>query len=80
MLTPTCSLTDQKTPLDLSLTTRSIAKVNWTADTAFVHPVDAKYPALPVLIRHFRKANDVYVARHAPHKKHAKGLQMKLLA
>lgn len=51
------ALIDQKTPLDPSLTTRPIANVNWTVDTAFVHPVCAEHPALPMLVRHFRKAN-----------------------
>src|SRR6185437_560433 len=38
------ALIDQKTPLDPSLTTRPIANVNWTVDTAFVHPVGAERP------------------------------------
>lgn len=33
------ALIDEKTPLDPSLTKRPIANVNWTVDTAFVHPV-----------------------------------------
>ncbi len=74
------ALIDQKTPLDPSLTTRPIANVNWTVDTAFVHPVDAEHPALPVLIRHFRKASGAQPARHAPRRKQANELQMKLLA
>jgi DNA-binding transcriptional LysR family regulator len=32
------ALIDPKSPLDPSLTTRPIANVNWTVDTAFVHP------------------------------------------
>lgn len=73
-------LINQKIPLDPSLTTRPIANVNWTVDTAFVHPVDAEHPALPVLIRHFRKADGAQAARHAPRRKHVNDLQMKLLA
>jgi len=74
------ALIDQKTPLDPSLTTRPIANVNWTADTAFVHLVHAEHPALPILIRHFSKVNGIKPAKHTPHRKHAKDLQMKLLA
>jgi len=74
------ALIDQTTPLDPSLTTRPIANVNWTADTAFVHPVCAEHPALPVLIRHFRKANGTKHAKQVPRRKLANELQMKLLA
>lgn len=74
------ALVDQKAPLDPSLTTRPIPNVNWTADTAFVHPVCAEHPALPVLIRHFRKVNGIKPAKHMPHRKRVNELQMKLLA
>ena len=74
------ALIDQKTPLDPSLAMRPIANVNWTAETAFVHPVSAEHPALPVLIRHFRKANGSKSAKHTPHRKHGNDLQMTLLA
>ena len=74
------ALIDQKTILDPCLTTRPIANRNWTADAAFVHPGCAEHPALPVLIRHFRKANGIKPAKHVPRKKQANDLQMKLLA
>ncbi|MFZ0664088.1 MAG: LysR family transcriptional regulator [Acidobacteriaceae bacterium] len=74
------ALIDQKTPLDPSLTTRPIANVNWTVDTAFVHPIYAEHPALPVLIRHFRKANGIKATTRLPRKRQASDLQMKLLA
>ena len=74
------ALIDQKTPLDPSLTTRPIANINWTADTAFVHLVCADHPALPVLIRHLRKVNGTKPAKHSPRRKHANDLQMELLA
>lgn len=74
------ALIDEKTLLDPSLTTRPIVNVNWTADTAFVHPVCAEHPALPVLIRHLRKANGIKPAKQIPRSKHANDLQMKLLA
>jgi DNA-binding transcriptional LysR family regulator len=74
------ALIDQKTPLAPNLTTRPIANVSWTVDTAFVHPMCAEHPALPVLIRHFRKMNGIRPAKHLPHKRRANELQMKLLA
>ena len=74
------ALIDQKTLLDPSLTTRPIANADWTADTAFVHPICAEHPALPVLMRHFRKTSSTKPAKHMRHRKHANELQMKLLA
>ena len=74
------ALIDQKTPVDPSLTTRPIANVHWTADTAFVHPVQAEHPALPMLIRHFRKMNGCKPAKRTPHRKQVNDLQMTLLA
>lgn len=74
------ALIDQKTLLDPSLTTRPIANVTWTAGTAFVHSVCAEHPALPLLIRHFRKMNGTKLAKHLRHKRQASDLQMKLLA
>jgi DNA-binding transcriptional LysR family regulator len=74
------ALIDQKTPLDPSLTTRPVSNVAWTADSAFVHPVHAEHPALPVLIRHFRKVNGSKPPKHTPRRKHANDLQMTLLA
>ena len=74
------ALIDQKTPLDPSLTTRPIANVNWSADTAFVHPLIAEHPALPILIRHLRKVNGSKPAKHTPRRNRANDLQMTLLA
>ena len=74
------ALINQKIPLDPNLTTRPIANVTWTVDTAFVHPIHSEHPALPVLIRHFRKANGIKPAKQMPRKKQAEDLQMKLLA
>ena len=45
------SLIDQHASLDIGLTTRPIAGVNWTADTAFVHHNRADHIALPFLER-----------------------------
>lgn len=73
-------LIDQKTQLDSTLITRPIANINWTSDTAFVHPICAEHPALPVLVRHFRKMNGIKPAKRLPHKRQVSELQMKLLA
>jgi hypothetical protein len=45
------ALIDQRTPIDSALTTRPIAGIQWTADTAFVHHNDADHLALPLVIR-----------------------------
>ena len=74
------ALIDQKTPLDSSLTTRPIAEVNWSADTAFVYPLIAEHLALPILTRHLRKVNGSKPAKHMPRKKQANDIQMELLA
>ena len=74
------ALIDLKTPLDPSLTMRPVAGVAWTADTAFVHPVQGEHPSLPMLIRNLMKANGSKPAKHSPHRKHANDLQMTLLA
>lgn len=73
------ALINQKISLDPSLTTRPIANVNWTADTAFVHSVRAKHPALPVLIRHLRKNENRNPPKQIQSKKQGT-LQLELLA
>jgi DNA-binding transcriptional LysR family regulator len=45
------ALIDQVAPLDPGLTSRPIAGVNWTADTAFVHHNRADHIALPFIER-----------------------------
>ncbi len=37
--------------IDPALTTRPIAGIHWTADTAFIHHNDADHLALPLVIR-----------------------------
>jgi DNA-binding transcriptional LysR family regulator len=49
------ALIDQLTPLDPGLTTRPIAGVNWTADTAFVHSSHTDHVALPFIERFFQQ-------------------------
>ena len=74
------ALIDQKMPLDPSLTTRPVANVTWTADTAVLHHIHADHPALPILFRHFRKTNGAQPPRYASRRKQVNDLQMKLLA
>lgn len=50
------ALVDQLLPLEAGLTTRPIAGVSWTADTAFVHLSRADHIALPFVER-FLQAN-----------------------
>jgi DNA-binding transcriptional LysR family regulator len=57
------ALIDCQMKLEPSLTTRAVAGVTWTADTAFVHYGDADHLALPLLARHLRKGSN-----HKPHK------------
>lgn len=46
------ALIDEKVALGPNLTTRPIAGVHWTADTAFVHHTNADHIALSILLRH----------------------------
>jgi DNA-binding transcriptional LysR family regulator len=73
------ALIDGQMKLEPSLTTRVIAGVAWTADTAFVHHSDANHLALPLLARHLRKSSN-----HKPHKaeqrkKEQSAVQLELL-
>ena len=49
------ALIDGQMKMEPSLTTRAVAGVTWTADTAFVHHCNADHLALPLLTRHLRK-------------------------
>jgi hypothetical protein len=45
----------QGAALDSELTTRQIAGVNWTDDTAFIHHAEADHIALPFIIRSLQR-------------------------
>src|ERR1700722_15299672 len=49
------ALIDQSSVVDPDLTTRPIAGVRWTADTAFVHHCESSHPALRVIARILQK-------------------------
>ena len=72
------ALIDQASPLDSGLTSRPIAGVNWTVDTAFVHHNLADHIALPFIERSLAQR-----WRDAKRKKHPEGIrpeQLRLLA
>jgi DNA-binding transcriptional LysR family regulator len=73
------ALIDQASSIEKELTTRPIAGVNWTADTAFVHHTRGDHIALPFIERSFSQ-----YWRDAKRKnRHAEGLrpeQLRLLA
>ena len=50
------ALVDQRTTLDSGLTTRPIAGIHWTADTAFAHHKKANHLALPFVVRFLERA------------------------
>ena len=68
-----------QTKLEPSLTTRAIAGVTWTADTAFVHYSNAEHLALPLLGRHLRKGSNPKARRSEPRKKDHNAVQLELL-
>lgn len=74
------ALIAQNVALHPGLTTRPIAGINWTVDSAFVHRKHAGHKALPVLLRHIRKMKDKKPTRQVPRRKEPKELQLKLLA
>jgi DNA-binding transcriptional LysR family regulator len=49
------ALIEQSSIVDADLTTRAIAGVRWTADTAFVHNCESSHPALRVVARVLKK-------------------------
>ncbi|HZY61087.1 MAG TPA: LysR family transcriptional regulator [Edaphobacter sp.] len=61
------ALIDNETALDPALTTRPVAGVRWTADTAFAHRSGAEHLALPILIRHLRKQRNEKPKRRPIH-------------
>jgi DNA-binding transcriptional LysR family regulator len=74
------ALIDGQMKLEPSLTTRAVAGVTWTADTAFVHHCDADHLALPLLARHLRKASTHKPRKPEQRKKDQNAVQLELLA
>ena len=63
-----------------ALTTRPIAGVRWTADTAFVHHKNANHLALPFLIRFLQRSTAVTPAKKSTPPKQETTFQLNLLA
>lgn len=73
------ALIDGQMKLESSLTTRTVAGVTWTADTAFVHHSAADHLALPLLARHLRKGSNPKPRKPVPLKKNQSAVQLELL-
>ena len=74
------ALIDQKATLDPGVTTRPIAGVQWTADTAFVHHRNANHLALPFLIRFLQRSTASTPAKKSAPPKQETTFQLNLLA
>jgi hypothetical protein len=74
------ALIDQKTLIDPVLTTRPIAGIHWTEDTAFVHHNDADHLALPLVIRLAQEMRGSMSGRKPPLNEPVRPVQLELLA
>jgi hypothetical protein len=73
------ALIDEQMKLEPALTTRPIAGVSWTADTAFVHHSDADHLAVPLLARHLGKGSYQKPHKAEQRKKDKSAVQLELL-
>ena len=74
------ALVDEKIALGPDLTTRPIAGARWTADTAFVHHVNADHIALSILLRHLPKVKRAASRKMPLEQRALKSVQLELLA
>jgi len=74
------ALIDEKTVTDPVLTTRPMAGIRWTADTAFVHHNDADHLALPLVNRFAQEIRGGTSSKKPIHKEQTRPVQLKLLA
>jgi len=74
------ALIDGQMKLEPSLTTRAVAGVSWTADTAFVHHCDADHLALPLLAHQLGKSSNHKPRRLEKRTKDQSAIQLELLA
>ena len=74
------ALVDQRTILDPGLTTRPVAGINWTADTAFVHHKKGDHLALPFLIQSLERTPASTPTKRTFLRKQEGTLQLNLLA
>lgn len=73
------ALIDGRMKLEPPLTTRAVAGVSWTADTAFVHHRDSGHLALPLLARHLGRGGSHKSLRAQQRKKDPTAVQLELL-
>jgi hypothetical protein len=66
--------------IDPALTTRPIAGIHWTADTAFIHHIDADHLALPLVTRLAQQIRNSMSDRKPPAKENVRPIQLELLA
>lgn len=74
------TLIGENTVIDPALTTRPIAGVQWTADTAFIHHIDADHLALPLIIRFTQEMRGSMSGKKPPLKDQVRPIQLELLA
>lgn len=74
------ALIDEKITLAPNLTTRPIAGVRWTADTAFVHHANGDHVALSILLRNLPKSRRTAARRPTVPQRALKPAQLELLA
>ena len=74
------ALTEQGATLDSELTTRQIAGVDWTVDTAFVHHAEADHIALPFIIQLLQRAWKRTFRKKAVFRREDRPVQLDLLA
>jgi hypothetical protein len=74
------ALIDEQMKLEPTLTTRPIAGVRWTADTAFVHHSNGEHLALPLLTRHLGKSSNQRLRKPEQRKKSPEPVQLELLS
>jgi len=72
------ALIDEALPLDVGLTTRPIAGVNWSAQTAFVSRKDGQHIALP-FIQKFLRQEGLTIPRKRPRGERLRPRQLELL-
>jgi DNA-binding transcriptional LysR family regulator len=72
------ALVDALSSLELGLVTRSIAGVNWTADTAFITGKQSTHMALPYIEKSLRE-NGLNIKRNSPRPKRIRPEQLKLI-
>ncbi len=74
------ALVDQGVTLDSDLTTRPIAGVQWTIDSAFVYHATANHLALPFVVQFARQMQSRPAARKPPLPHPCEPVQLRLLA